>query len=201
MPDKNTDKSLLTKRDKQRIETRQRVFDTAIDEFNRVGLVKAQTDTIAKNAGVSIGTFYRYFPTKEAVINELLQQYMEVATQSIMERIQDKNLSLEETLQASIDPIFDLIENDDSPLIQEIITLLVNQPEKNLEFMGHPLLSSIIERFQEEKDKGATNYEPELVTRLFFTSVLGFISNMSSALHRKEAKDLITIFLKGIRSD
>ena len=59
-------------RDRQREETRQRVFAAALDVFRREGVSQSRIDDIAKLAGVSHGTFYFHFPTKEDVLAELL---------------------------------------------------------------------------------------------------------------------------------
>jgi AcrR family transcriptional regulator len=46
---------------------RERLLDTAVRAFSTVGL-NATLDAIAKEAGVGIGTLYRHFPSREALI-------------------------------------------------------------------------------------------------------------------------------------
>ena len=58
-------------REAQRLRTRARVFDAALAEFSRSGLVAADVSAIAAAAGVARGTFYFHFPTKEHVLLEL----------------------------------------------------------------------------------------------------------------------------------
>jgi AcrR family transcriptional regulator len=58
-------------REAQRRQTRARVFDAALAEFDRSGLAGADVAAIAAAAGVSRGTFYFHFPTKEHVLVEL----------------------------------------------------------------------------------------------------------------------------------
>lgn len=58
-------------RQAQRLETRARLFETAVAEISRRGLAGADVSTIAAEAGVVRGTFYFHFPTKEHVIAEL----------------------------------------------------------------------------------------------------------------------------------
>lgn len=50
--------------------------------FAEVGFDAAQTPDIAVRAGVSVGTFYRYFSDKRQVFIELAQDYMERAFQA-----------------------------------------------------------------------------------------------------------------------
>jgi AcrR family transcriptional regulator len=50
---------------------RERIVDAARDVFTECGAT-AQMDDIAKRAGVGVGTVYRHFPTKSALIGELM---------------------------------------------------------------------------------------------------------------------------------
>jgi AcrR family transcriptional regulator len=64
----------LTGRDLQREETRRRLRDAALDVFRRDGFASTRIDDIARKVGVSRGTFYFHFPTKEDVLLELLRE-------------------------------------------------------------------------------------------------------------------------------
>ena len=52
------------------LRNRQRLLECARDVFARSGL-SASLEEVARNAGVGIGTLYRNFPTREALIDEL----------------------------------------------------------------------------------------------------------------------------------
>ncbi|MCR2786082.1 MULTISPECIES: TetR family transcriptional regulator [unclassified Microbacterium] len=52
-------------RERRRRETLREVSDAALDLFERKGVHATTVDEIAKAAGVSPRTFFRYFPTKE----------------------------------------------------------------------------------------------------------------------------------------
>ncbi len=62
-------------RDRQREETRQRIYEAAIAVFRRDGFTDARIEDIARMAGVSHGSFYFHFPTKDDV---LLQHHREL---------------------------------------------------------------------------------------------------------------------------
>ena len=64
----------LTERDRQREETRRRVREVALEVIRRDGLVDARVDEIARLAGVSRGTVYFHYPTKEHVVAEVLAE-------------------------------------------------------------------------------------------------------------------------------
>ncbi len=57
-----------TRRELQRDGTRQRIFTAAVDVFRRDGVDDARIEDIVAAAGVSRGSFYFHFPTKEDVL-------------------------------------------------------------------------------------------------------------------------------------
>ena len=62
----------MSRREQQRQETRRKVFESALQIFRRDGVAESRIEDIATLAGVSRGTFYFHFPTKDAVLSELL---------------------------------------------------------------------------------------------------------------------------------
>jgi AcrR family transcriptional regulator len=63
--------SVPSVREIRRLETRARLFESALAEIGRNGLAGADVSAIANGAGVVRGTFYFHFPTKEHVLVEL----------------------------------------------------------------------------------------------------------------------------------
>src|SRR5262249_56340205 len=61
-------------RTRQRLETRDRLFEAALAEFRRAGVAAAEIERIVRAAGVARGTFYLHFPTKDHVLMELLRR-------------------------------------------------------------------------------------------------------------------------------
>lgn len=62
----------LSVREQQRLLTRRRVYLAALEVFRRDGVQACRIEDIASLAGVSRAAFYFHYPTKEAVLNELL---------------------------------------------------------------------------------------------------------------------------------
>ncbi len=60
-------------RERQREDTRQRIYDAAMEIFRRDGFDVARVDDVAKAAGVSHGTFYFHFATKDEVLIQCLR--------------------------------------------------------------------------------------------------------------------------------
>ena len=91
-----------TARDLQREETRERVFEAALDVFREQGMAQARIEDIAQAAEVSRGTFYFHFPRREDVMLELLdrsQQRSDTAKQFV-HHIQPDHYEREQLHQA-----------------------------------------------------------------------------------------------------
>ncbi len=59
----------------------QYIVDTAAALFAQHGIAQVTTNHIADSAEISIGSIYRFFPNKEAIIEALVEQYMTEAQQ------------------------------------------------------------------------------------------------------------------------
>ena len=84
----------LTKPRKQASQERSRALvDTLVEATARIlvkeGFDKASTNRIAEKAGVSVGSLYQYFPSKEALVAAVMerhnQQIMQVAYEALAE--------------------------------------------------------------------------------------------------------------------
>ncbi len=50
------------------------LLDAAMGQFYRQGYSVTKIDDIARAAGVTVGTVYRYFPSKEALFHALVER-------------------------------------------------------------------------------------------------------------------------------
>ncbi|MFC6132958.1 MULTISPECIES: TetR/AcrR family transcriptional regulator [Streptomyces] len=75
--------------------------------FCRTGYASASTNAIAREAGVSPGTLYQYFPNKEAIAIELGGQLLQRAHETHGQAFSPENLQrpLPELLDAVLDPV------------------------------------------------------------------------------------------------
>lgn len=65
----------LTKRAKQALETRQRILEHALEMFSEKGYDNVTIEEIAKQAGVSKGTFYVHFAAKYDIFIEKFKEF------------------------------------------------------------------------------------------------------------------------------
>jgi len=69
------------------------IYQAAAQVFSAIGYAAATTDRIAERAGVSIGTLYQYFPSKEAIVYGLWEQHVreiQTAAQQIAQDIRQR---------------------------------------------------------------------------------------------------------------
>lgn len=55
-------------------ETKAKIEKAALDEFMEKGFANASLRQIVKNAGLTTGAFYKYFPTKEDLFASLVDR-------------------------------------------------------------------------------------------------------------------------------
>ena len=58
-------------------DTQKNILDTAKKHFLQDGLTGASLRNIVKDAGLTTGAFYKYYPTKEALFDALTDPYKE----------------------------------------------------------------------------------------------------------------------------
>ncbi|MGW7332885.1 TetR/AcrR family transcriptional regulator [Streptomyces sp. NPDC054840] len=83
------------------------LLSAAAGVFCRTGYASASTNAIAREAGVSPGTLYQYFPNKEAIAIELGGQLLQRAHETHGQAFRPENLQrpLPELLDAVLDPV------------------------------------------------------------------------------------------------
>jgi AcrR family transcriptional regulator len=99
----------------------QQLLDAAASVFCRTGYSSASTNAIAREAGVSPGTLYQFFPNKEAIAVELgerLTHQMREAHGAIFTP-EYASLPLREMLDAVVDPLIEF--NCQNPVFLTLI--------------------------------------------------------------------------------
>lgn len=64
----------LTSRQLQAQKTKRKIYNAAIDLFNKHGFDSTTIEDISRKAGVSVGAFYHYYLSKSDVYNELYKK-------------------------------------------------------------------------------------------------------------------------------
>src|SRR5260221_3919559 len=173
----------LSRRDQQREESRNRLFDAALAEFRRVGFDDSQIDDIVRVAGVARGTFYFHFPTKEHVLVEFQRRGQE----RIVERLsalRRRPLAVKSFLQHLIDAVIAEAVSSGQPSLQrELFALFARQPMA-LASQDYPLQEAVTQFFSEAPDRGEVRGDlmPSELMMIFMTSMFGVLLSQPQPL-------------------
>ena len=82
------------------------VLEAAAQVFAQRGYANTTTNHIAARAGVSIGSLYQYFPSKDAILLALAERHMERSFAAAMHEVGDKRTApVPELLRALVDAL------------------------------------------------------------------------------------------------
>lgn len=92
----------LSRRERRKVETRQQIFQAAMKLFEQKGIFSTTVEEITEAADVGKGTFFNYFPSKEAILSALAERQL-----GVIDRAAEKAKSA-----ASIHPILNEMINE-----------------------------------------------------------------------------------------
>jgi AcrR family transcriptional regulator len=163
-----------TERDRQREETHRRVLEAAIDVFKRDGLERASIEDIAQKAGVSRGTFYFHFPTKDDVLLELVREKESALCERIAAMAADA--PIEEVIDVLADD-FDREWRQHPQLLGDLGVVVMRTTAKGVQQArdAHPVRFLLIPRFQAAMDRGKISalLPAEITTDFFLVNLFG----------------------------
>lgn len=197
----------LTERDRQREETRRRLFDAALEIFRRDGMDKAKIDDIARLAGVSRGSFYFHFPTKEDVMLEVLgESEAELVTQL-------QNLPDDTPIERALDTVAEQMGRrwaQDPTLLSDLGVVVMRSFATDADVQAaresHPARHALLPHMQRGIDRGqiANALPAELTTDFFLVNMFGaamaWVGTQQVPLESM-LKVVVHFFLKAVRPD
>ena len=169
-------------RERQRLDTRERIFAVALQEFRAVGVAAAQVDRIARSAGVARGTFYFHFPTKDDVLLELAAR--------VSSRIARRITSLADSapsLRALLTSVTNAVTDEhsrvgESGLLAEMLSLHVRRPHDLSDPTGNVpnLIHELARQLASAKARGqfSSRLPVEQLAAVFATSLFGICARM-----------------------
>ncbi|MDG2303418.1 MAG: helix-turn-helix domain containing protein [Candidatus Binatia bacterium] len=189
----------MTTRDRQRLETRQRLYDTALAEFRERGFDAVQVEDIVRAAGVARGTFYLHFQNKE----DLLNAFRGTVEEQIRDRLDGlpRPRSAKDLVRLVTDALLSTRGNATSA--RELVALAFrNQPE--YDWNENPYFAPItrwVAHFQ-ERGEIRKDLSAEEITGLFATTFFGTLLGPAAPRRgrRRAIECLGDVFLDGIRA-
>ena len=130
---------------------RTELIDAALELFSSAGYEKTMITDIVKKAGVAKGTFFYYFPTKEAVLEAICMRWAsELATSFQLESRRFTALDklqfflVQMFLPSQLDVLFERL------WAEEQLNLLYRAWQQQVENVFNPLLADIIQQGNQE---------------------------------------------------
>ena len=97
------------------------ILDAATKVFAEKGYAAARMEDIAARAGVTKGTIYLYFPSKEEVFKSLARQTVHVALAGATQQVRDFTGTSRELLVALLSAISAFLQDKDRAMLPKII--------------------------------------------------------------------------------
>ncbi|WP_193047817.1 TetR/AcrR family transcriptional regulator [Mycolicibacterium baixiangningiae] len=147
------------KHEAQRRKTRETVLDAAIVEFKRNGTAAADINAVVKAAGVSRGTFYFHFPTKEHVLLELVRREEASVAHALAEFL-DTPHDLPAVFHEIVRLVVDLEARWNGALFRDVIGLYFSptRPEGD-EWTDHPTIVLLAAEILRARNQGDIHTE------------------------------------------
>jgi AcrR family transcriptional regulator len=168
-------------RERQREDTRQRVYEAALEAFRRDGVEAARIAEIAQTAGVSHGTFHFHFATKE----EVLAQRWKASEAALTEELESlpPGVSLTVVLAAVASVMGEEWENDPA-LFHAVGTVALRNLSMQMTVgRPRPVQAAIAARFTVAAERGelSRTLSPEVLADLFWVHVFAASLSWSAA--------------------
>lgn len=190
-----------TRRERQRLETRELLFALAIDEFRRVGRARARIRDIVEAAGVVPGTFYHHFPTKDHVVLELWRRNARRLSARLPAACETPP-PVGDALRALCDAMLELErEVGDIELVRDSIAVSLRPPDGARSDVDD-VASGVIRLLEAGLARGeiVSELDPPALARVLLTSILGvaLAAPDAPALRAHELRRTVGFFLRAL---
>jgi AcrR family transcriptional regulator len=193
-------------RERKKARLRQQIIDTSIRMFRKRGYEATRIDDIVQTLEISQPTFFRYFPTKDAVLREVGERGYACICERLRSELSSK-AGTDERLQRLYVTMAREVEAD-RKLWQAVVLSGAMDPVRSAELRGHE--EAAVSLLQEILAQGQKRGE---VTRAFPVEHLAeFMEGLYNTVVRQWAVDLtgphkltdrvrsaVDFFLRGIR--
>ncbi len=159
----------LTKRQLQAMETKERIYRSAVDLFMERSYEEVKISDICEKADVSIGVFYHYFPSKGHIFNEGYLSF----EKDLRHYLAGLTVDPLETLRLTVD--FYLKANSDlGPVYRSVF--LRNQLEiKDSQVIRNLMRTTLREFVDRAVSEGFLTGDPREIAELLIRSLRGHI--------------------------
>lgn len=198
----------MSLREKKKLKTKNKIFEVSGRLFKEKGYENTTVDEITKEAGIAKGTFFNYFPTKEALLMYFGEQKDELIY-NLIEKETIKSIPIKEKIKNLLVFLAESYEKD-----KALTKLLMFEYHRNIIHMGlrpdEPKnsihrLSNILCDFLEEgvKNREIKNHikvkkASENLTAIYFHSLIVWLNSESDYSFSSDISEKIDLLFEGI---
>ena len=186
----------MEKKKSARSQKRKKIIDKAWELFAKNGYEETKVEDITKDLGISKGSFYTYFATKE----ELLYEVLEKIKKEIIENLENINVNqtpkkvLEDYVKAKMNYAVKILNNMKLRVVEKYLIdpklriLFQELQEKSTNFIK----INIVEKFN---SKNGNKYNADVISEFILISIEEFLYDefVLKNLEKMKDDDLINI--------
>ena len=186
----------MEKKKSARCQKRKKIIDKAWELFAKNGYEETKVEDITKDLGISKGSFYTYFATKE----ELLYEVLEKIKKEIIENLENINVNqmpekvLEDYVKAKMNHAVKILNNMKLRVVEKYLIdpklriLFQELQEKSTNFIK----INIVEKFN---SKNGNKYNADVISEFILISIEEFLYDefVLKNLQKMKDDDLINI--------
>ncbi len=188
------DQKMPTRRKIQADNTRKKLYDISIAFMEKKGLANTTVMEISRKAGVSVGTFYNYFTSKDDIVVDIFQKADDYFQQRVAKFFKDSGLSAGDQIVQYFR--FYARYNQHRGLAN--ITHLYNTMSRFFAVKGrymHELLTQIIRRGK-EKAELVCDMDPEDIMEYLFIAGRGVVFDWCVHKAKYNLEQRMTAYMK-----
>lgn len=165
-----TDKP-LTRRQEQALETRNRIYNAAVELMERKGFDNITIAEISRAAGVSVGAFYHYFESKNDILAEIFRRADEYFATEVASSLGEKPVPEQIVDYFGYYARFNIASGVD------MVRQLFNPKVKFFTRQDRPMLSLLRDLICRGQERGEIrgDLSPEEVVRMLFITARGVV--------------------------
>jgi AcrR family transcriptional regulator len=191
----------MSLREKKKIETRNRIFEVAGRLFKEKGFENTTVDEITREAGIGKGTFFNYYPTKEALLTDFVKQKEQLVYNQVK-----KELKTEKSIRETIKNILILVAKSnemdkDSTRLYVFEYLRHYGYEERKSYSLNVIIQGLLDKAAEkgELNKSAeTKKAADILTATYFHSLMEWLWSDSGSSFSEDISKKIDMIFDGL---
>ena len=189
------------------MEVRLRILSTAHAEFLKFGFTRVTVDEIAAKMGMSKKTIYKYFPSKDELVDDLMQSVMASMEKSCDDILAHETADFVEKLRSMMTLVAVQYSGIGRPFLEDLEKNAPHIWKRIDEFRSKRIMTVFGKLLEEGVQKGSfrSDIDRELIL-LIYTNAIQTIINPHTLLHlpftaSQVFESIVRVLFEGILTD